>query len=132
MSSTRTLAPTEMLAAQYGEAWSTRDVEAILALHTADSVFQLHAPGYARAEGIDAVRESFAAVFALLPDVTFTSVRQRIGEDFWVLESLMQGTTAAGISISVDCVDVISVRDGLVASKDTYLDALAFQAQLTP
>jgi hypothetical protein len=30
----------------------------------------------------------------------------------------------------VDCVDVIEVRDGLVASKHTYLDSMAMQRQL--
>jgi hypothetical protein len=37
---------------------------------------------------------------------------------------------APGARIDVDAVDVITVRDGLVQTKDTYLDALTFQAQL--
>jgi ketosteroid isomerase-like protein len=32
---------------------------------------------------------------------------------------------AAGAKVVIDCVDVIELRDGLVARKDTYLDATA-------
>ncbi len=36
----------------------------------------------------------------------------------------------SGARVEVDCVDVIEVRDGLVASKQTYIDSLAMQRQL--
>lgn len=36
----------------------------------------------------------------------------------------------SGARVEVECVDVIEVRDGLVARKDTYLDTLAMQRQL--
>jgi ketosteroid isomerase-like protein len=35
-----------------------------------------------------------------------------------------------GARVEVDCVDVIEVRDGLVSSKQTYIDSLAMQRQL--
>ena len=35
-----------------------------------------------------------------------------------------------GARVEVDCVDVITVRDGLVASKQTYIDSLSMQRQL--
>ena len=35
-----------------------------------------------------------------------------------------------GARVEVDCVDVIEVRDGLVASKQTYLDSRELQRQL--
>jgi ketosteroid isomerase-like protein len=35
-----------------------------------------------------------------------------------------------GARVEVDCVDVIEVRDGLVASKQTYLDSQAMERQL--
>jgi ketosteroid isomerase-like protein len=37
---------------------------------------------------------------------------------------------ATGARVEVDCIDVIEVRDGLIARKDTYLDALTMQQQL--
>ena len=37
---------------------------------------------------------------------------------------------APGTRVEVDFLDVIAVEDGLVARKDSYLDGLAFQAQM--
>jgi ketosteroid isomerase-like protein len=36
----------------------------------------------------------------------------------------------SGARVEVDCVDVIEVRDGRVASKQTYIDSLAMERQL--
>ena len=41
-----------------------------------------------------------------------------------------QALGESGARIEVDCVDVIEIRDGLVASKQTYIDSLAMQRQL--
>jgi ketosteroid isomerase-like protein len=111
-------------------------------LHTDDCVFQAHAAGSPPAEGIEAVREAFAGYIALLPDINFAERALHVGEDHWVLESTMTGTVEGAIEVDgeslgdrgarveVDCVDVIEVRDGLVASKHTYLDSMAMQRQL--
>jgi steroid delta-isomerase-like uncharacterized protein len=132
----------EELAARYGEAWNSQDLDAILALHADDCVFHAHAGGSPPAEGKEAVREAFAAYLAQLPDINFATRSLRTGEDYWVLESTMTGTVAQplqvegedrgaeGAKVDVECIDVIEVRDGLVARKDTYLDALTFQRQL--
>ena len=132
----------EALAERYGEAWNRQDLEGILALHAEDSTFQLHIPGGELVEGRDAVRAAFAGFLAQLPDIDFATHRLLAGPGFWVLESVMTGTAAAsfdvdgrevdapGARIEVDAVDVITVRDGLVQTKDTYVDALTFQRQL--
>jgi steroid delta-isomerase-like uncharacterized protein len=131
-----------MLAQRYGEAWNRQDLDAIIDLHTDDCVFCAHAAGSPPAEGIDAVREAFAGYIALLPDINFAERALHVGEDHWVLESTMTGTVEGAIEVEgeslgdrgarveVDCVDVIEVRDGLVASKHTYLDSMAMQRQL--
>jgi steroid delta-isomerase-like uncharacterized protein len=131
-----------MLAQRYGEAWNRQDLDAILDLHTDDCVFQAHAAGSPPAEGIEAVREAFAGYIALLPDINFAERALHVGEDHWVLESTMTGTVEGAIEVDgesigdrgarveVDCVDVIEVRDGLVASKHTYLDSMTMQHQL--
>jgi steroid delta-isomerase-like uncharacterized protein len=131
-----------MLAERYGEAWNRQDLDAIMDLHTDDSVFQAHAAGTPPAEGKQAVREAFAGYLALLPDINFAEHALHVSEDHWVLESVMSGTVAqpievegealgdSGARVEVDCVDVIEVRDGLVASKQTYIDSLAMQRQL--
>jgi len=131
-----------MLAERYGEAWNRQDLDAIMDLHTDDSVFAAHAAGTPPAEGKEAVREAFAGYLALLPDINFAERALHVGDDHWVLESTMSGTVAQpievegealgerGARVEVDCVDVIEVRDGLVSSKQTYIDSLAMQRQL--
>ena len=131
-----------MLAERYGEAWNRQDLDAIMDLHTDDSVFVLHAAGTAPAEGKEAVREAFAGYLTLLPDINFAERALHLGNEHWVLESTMTGSASgavevdgdtvgdAGARVEVPCVDVIEVRDGLVASKHTYLDSLLMQRQL--
>lgn len=133
----------EELAGRYGDAWNSQDLEAIVAMHAPDGIFHLHAPGSAPVQGRDALREAFAGFLAQLPDIHFETVRLRAGEDFWVLESRMSGTVskpieaggetidAPGKRVEVDFLDVIAVDDGLLARKDSYLDTLDFQAQLS-
>ena len=141
---TQTEAPTRIreLAERYGEAWNSQDLDAIMDLHAADSVFVAHAAGAPPAEGREAVREAFAGYLALLPDINFAERALHVGDDHWVLESVMSGTVAqpievegealgeSGARVEVDCVDVIEVRDGRVASKQTYIDSLAMERQL--
>jgi uncharacterized protein (TIGR02246 family) len=139
---TADIAAIEALAERYGAAWNAQDLDGIIALHADDGSFQLHVPGGEPVEGREAIGEAFAGFLAQLPDVRFEPRHLRAGPDFWVLESAMTGTVAApfdvdgeqldapGARVEVDCVDVIAIRDGLVHSKDTYLDALTFQRQL--
>jgi steroid delta-isomerase-like uncharacterized protein len=140
-----------MLAERYGEAWNRQDLDAIMDLHSEDTVFQAHAGGTPPAEGKAAVREAFAGYLAMLPDINFAERALHVADDHWVLESTMSGTAAQPIEVEgvdpaavfvaaedgglgkrveVACVDVIEVRDGLVASKQTYIDSLAMQRQL--
>ena len=131
-----------MLAERYGEAWNRQDLDAIMDLHTDDSVFVAHAAGSPPAEGKAAVREAFAGYIATMPDINFAERALHVGDDHWVLESTMTGTVEQAIEVDgeqmgdrgarvdVPCVDVIEVRDGLVASKQTYLDSMTMQRQL--
>jgi steroid delta-isomerase-like uncharacterized protein len=131
-----------MLAERYGEAWNRQDLDAIMDLHTDDSVFVAHAAGSPPAEGKAAVREAFAGYIATMPDINFAERALHVGDDHWVLESTMTGTVEQAIEVDgeqmgdrgarveVRCVDLIEVRDGLVASKQTYLDSMTMQRQL--
>lgn len=139
---TESITAVRMLAERYGEAWNRQDLDAIMDLHADDCVFRAHASGSPPAEGKEAVRAAFASYIALLPDISFAERSLHVGEGFWVLESTMSGTVdgslelegeslgTAGAHVEVDCVDVIEVRDGLIASKQTYLDATTMQRQL--
>jgi len=131
-----------MLAERYGEAWNRQDLDAVMDLHAEDCVFVAHAAGSPPAEGKDAVREAFAGYIAMMPDIHFAERSLQLGEDHWVLESTMSGTVEQAIEVDgeelgihgarvqVPCVDVIQVRDGLIASKHTYLDSVTMQRQL--
>src|SRR5882757_8935048 len=132
----------EMRAQRYGEAWNRQDLDAIMDLHADDCVFVAHAAGSPPAQGKEAVREAFAGYIAMMPDINFAERSLHVSEDHWVLESTMSGTVEQAIEVEgesfgtrgsrveVPCVDVIEVRDGLVASKHTYLDSMAMQQQL--
>ena len=115
---------------RYADAWGRHDPDAIVALHTEDTTFHAHI-GQEPARGKAAVRQAFADLFAQFPDLDFTQVSLRTGPDFWVVEWRMSGTLAGTDSaFEVDLVDLITVEDGLVKSKDSYIDAVSMQAQL--
>ncbi|MBV8291884.1 MAG: nuclear transport factor 2 family protein, partial [Mycobacterium sp.] len=115
---------------RYTDAWASRDPDAIVALHTEDTTLRAHT-GLEAATGKAAVRQAFSDLFALLPDLGLEPVSLRTGSDFWVAESRMTGTAAAnGAKVEVDLVDVITVKGGLVATKDSYVDAASLRAQL--
>ena len=138
----RTEGSIQELADRYGEAWNSQDLDAIMAMHAPDGVFQLHAPGSEPVTGHNAVRQAFAGFLQQLPDIHFEPVRLHTGPSHWVLESVMAGTVSAPIEVEgrpvqapgrrvqVDFLDVIVVQDGLLARKDSYLDTLAFREQL--
>jgi ketosteroid isomerase-like protein len=118
------------LAMRYGAAWAEHDLDAIMAMHTDDTVFHLHGGGEA-AVGLAATRAAFAAAASQWPDIRFEKSRVHIGEGHFVSEYRMSAT-ADGMPISCDGVDVIAVADGRIARKDTYLDWPAIQQQLGP
>jgi ketosteroid isomerase-like protein len=112
----------------YSRAWAEHDPDAIVAMHTDDTVFHMH--GYAEsATGRAAVRDAIAALFDQSPDLRFESRRVHFGEDHFVSEYEVSGT-AAGKPFACAGVDVFTLRDGQVARKDTYIDWLAFQGQV--
>ena len=119
---------TQELAARYGAAWAKHDLDAILSMHTDDTVFHLH--GFSEpATGLAAAREVIAATFAQSPDLRFDKSRIYIGDDHFVSEYRMSGTSE-GKPFACEGVDVIAVSDGFIARKDTYLDWAAMQRQL--
>ena len=119
---------TQELAVRYGAAWAAHDLDAIMAMHTDDTVFHLHGGGEP-AIGRAATRAAFAAASAQWPDIRFEKSRVYIGDGHFVSEYQMSGSSE-GKRFACDGVDVIAVEDGLIARKDTYLDWPAIQRQL--
>jgi ketosteroid isomerase-like protein len=116
------------LALRYGSAWAAHDLDAIMTMHTEDTVFHLHG-GAEPAVGLAATRAAFAAATSQWPDIRFAKTRVYIGDQHFVSEYQMSATSD-GRQITCDGVDVIAVADGLIARKDTYLDWPAIQLQI--
>jgi ketosteroid isomerase-like protein len=114
--------------ARYGRAWATHDPDAIVAMHTDDTVFHVHdvaEPSCGRA----AVREVIASGFEQMPDLRFEHKRVLFGADHVVSEYVMSGSVGEK-SFACDGVDVFTLRDGLVARKDSYVDWLTYARQV--
>ena len=118
------------LAVRYGAAWAEHDLDAIMAMHSDDTVFHLHGGGEP-AMGLPATRAAFAAAASQWPDIRFEKSRVYVGDGHFVSEYRMSATSG-GKRITCDGVDVIAVTDGRIARKDTYLDWPAIQRQLGP
>jgi ketosteroid isomerase-like protein len=116
------------LAIQYAQAWAARDLDAVMALHTADTIFQVHRNNGAPAEGAAAVREAFSALLTQIPDLRFERTRVHLGEAHYVAEFVMSGIVD-GQPLSCDGVDIMALRDGRIARKDSYGDWVAAERQ---
>jgi ketosteroid isomerase-like protein len=124
------------LAMAYAKAWNSADVSAILALHTNDSVFQLH-DGTPPAIGIDAVGSALRRFFEQWSDAHFARRSVFFGKENWAVEWTLTarlrgvgGSGSAGLSVSFEGVDIVTVRDGRVSAKHVYYDALRVSKML--
>ncbi|KAA8880484.1 nuclear transport factor 2 family protein [Nocardia colli] len=114
---------------RYHACWADRDPDRIVELHTPDSIFHLHS-GSEPARGRDEIRASAAQTFALVPDLTFQQINLRVGEDFWVVQWKLTGTSITGAAVDVDLADLVLVENGAVREKHSYVDGVAMQAAL--
>jgi steroid delta-isomerase-like uncharacterized protein len=128
------------LFADYGDAWASHDPDAIAAFHADDGIFHLHAAAEA-VRGRDAVRDAFAGFLAQFPDLEFVEQESWIEDWGWVVRWRMSGTLAMpfetgsgtaepGGRMEIDALDVITVSDGRLTAKHTYVDWAAALAQM--
>lgn len=116
------------LAMRYHTAWAEHDPDAIVAMHTDDTVF--HAHGIREpAVGLAATREAIVAFFEMAPDIAFATKTVYFGDGHIVTEYVVSGTSD-GAAFAVDGTDVFQIRDGLIARKDTYMDTAGLQQQV--
>ncbi|MCK6531871.1 MAG: ester cyclase [Polyangiaceae bacterium] len=133
--------PLEAVIARYNDAWNRHDVEAIVALHTDDSVFENHTSG-GLAVGKDAIRALITGVFSTFPDLHFETRRAHVRDDLVVQEWTATAThdrpvmragkplPPSGRTLSWKGMDIIPMRGGLVARKDVYADSISYLRQL--
>ncbi len=130
----------ETLIDEYVAAWEARDADRIAAYHAEDGVFHLHSAAEP-VRGRDAIRETFAGLLAVFPDLTFVEQELHSGDWGWVVRWTMSGTAAQpypagsrvaepGSRFEIDALDVITVADGELTAKHTYLDWQAALDQL--
>lgn len=102
---------------RYVNTFATRDVDAIVALHAEDTVFEQHT-GRPPMSGRMGVHAAFTEIFQTWPDLTFEVERFLFGDRFWVLDWTLVANEGA---TRLDCFDVVTVDEaGLVLRKDTY------------
>jgi steroid delta-isomerase-like uncharacterized protein len=130
----------ERTIARYNEAWNAHDLDAIMALHAPDMVFENHTAGE-RAAG-PAVREHIASIFATWPDIEFAARRTYCRESLVVQEWTATATHASemrrgdlvaaptGKRIAWDGLDVIPFEGGLIKRKDVYSDSVTILTEL--
>jgi ketosteroid isomerase-like protein len=137
-----TAAPTEIQALidDYAAAWEARDADLIAPYHAEDGIFHLHSAAEA-VRGREAIRETFAGLLAVFPDLTFVEQELHSGDWGWVVRWRMSGTLAQpypagskvaepGSHFEIDALDMITVAGGELIAKHTYLDWQAALDQL--
>ena len=126
---------------RYNDAWNAHDVDAIVAMHSEDSVFENHVTGDVNV-GREQIGNAIRGIFSVFPDLSFEGRRQYIRDDLVVQEWTARGThegtmTRAGIEVppsgrkvEYKGMDIIPIEDGLVARKDVYSDSITLLRQL--
>jgi steroid delta-isomerase-like uncharacterized protein len=125
---------------RYNDAWNRQDLDAIVAMHAPDMVFENHT-AHERAEGAQ-VREHIAGIFAAWPDLAFDTRRLYVREDLVVQEwtasathdrELRRGDLAAppsGARLAWEGLDVIPFEKALIKRKDVYSDSVGILRQV--
>jgi steroid delta-isomerase-like uncharacterized protein len=126
--------------ARYNEAWNDHDLDAIMAMHAPDMVFENHTAGES-AQGEDA-REHIAAIFETWPDIHFETrrlyVRDGVVTQEWTAtathtNTMRRGDLVAeptGKKVEWQGVDVIPFEDGRIKRKDVYSDSVSILRQV--
>ena len=126
--------------ARYNEAWNGHDLDAVMAMHAPDMVFENHTAGEA-AQGED-VRGHIGSIFESWPDIHFETrrlyVRDGVVTQEWTATAthaneMRRGDLVAeptGKRIEWRGIDVIPFEDGLVKRKDVYSDSVSILRQV--
>ena len=116
------IAPTSSwkdLATRYNAAWNAHDVAAIMAFHADDTSYQRHGSPKVY-KGKESVAEQFGKDISGLPGIKFEPVALYGSDDHFVSESVLTATTPDGKPVTMELVDVITLRDGKVVHKSSY------------
>jgi steroid delta-isomerase-like uncharacterized protein len=130
----------EQAIARYNEAWNAHDLDAIMAMHAPDMVFENHTAGEV-AVGEEA-RAHIGRIFHTWPDIEFSTRRLYVRDGLVVQEWTATATHAnrmqrgelvaepTGRRLSWNGMDIIPFEGGLVKRKDVYSDSVSILRQL--
>jgi len=125
---------------RYNAAWNAHDLDAIMAMHAPDMVFENHTAGET-ATGEEA-RAHIGSIFDTWPDIAFATRRLYVRDGLVVQEwtasathtqTMLRGDLVAeptGRRVEWDGLDVIPFEDGLVKRKDVYSDSVSILRQV--
>ncbi|MFN2612076.1 MAG: ester cyclase [Solirubrobacterales bacterium] len=126
--------------ARYNEAWNGHDLEAIMAMHAPDMVFENHTAGES-ATG-DQAGVHIGSIFEAWPDIHFETrrlyVRDGVVTQEWTATAthdnqMRRGELVAvptGKTVTWNGIDVIPFENGLVKRKDVYSDSVSILRQV--
>ena len=104
-------------------AWSRHDLDAIMEMMTQNCVYESSGgedPWGRRYTGAAQVREAYADLLELLPDIRFQNARHFVTGDRGVSEWTMLATRPDGTRIESRGCDLFEVRDGKIHRRDSY------------
>jgi steroid delta-isomerase-like uncharacterized protein len=125
---------------RYNAAWNAHDLDAIVAMHAPDIIFDNHTAGES-ASG-DEVRAHIGSIFETWPDIEFTTrhlyVREGLVVQEWTAaathaKTMRRGDLVAeptGRRVEWEGIDSIPFEDGLVKRKDVYSDSVSILRQV--
>jgi steroid delta-isomerase-like uncharacterized protein len=125
---------------RYNAAWNAHDLDAIMAMHAPDMVFENHTAGES-AQG-EEVREHIGRIFESWPDIRFEGRRSYFRDGLVVQEwtatathsnTMRRGDLVAeptGRRVEWKGLDVIPFEGGLIKRKTVYSDSVSILRQV--
>ena len=108
--------------------FNAHDLEAILRHFADDATFDAprgSQPFGQRYQGVDAIRDAFAARFAGIPDVHYGDDRHFVAGDRGASEWLLTGRTTDGVPMNVRGCDLWEFHGQKITRKDSYWKIVA-------
>jgi steroid delta-isomerase-like uncharacterized protein len=125
---------------RYNQAWNDHDLDAIMAMHAPDMVFENHTAGES-AQGAE-VREHIASIFETWPDIHFETrrlyARDGVVTQEWTATATHTNTMRRGDLVAEPTgrkiewrgVDVIPFESNQIKRKDVYSDSVSILRQV--
>jgi steroid delta-isomerase-like uncharacterized protein len=117
------------LPAQWAEAWSSGDAEHVVALYTADAVYE-EVPTNSVSQGHAAIRAFVQGTHATFSDIRVTPRRGYQAENWAVLEGDFAGRSADGAPFTVPFIVVMELDGELIRRSSDYFDLNAVLTQI--